>query len=409
MRTRGESGILVRDRLCWGDWGIGGSREAVGDLPTRAENRAGPAFSMKRLSERRESLGTMEESPAKQRITPRSAWRRPVGVVAWLALGIFVALAVDALHSRLPPYEDRGREEAFVPDPALARIFSLGFGAVVADFYWLQAIQAVGGNVQMTPELGDHLGRLIDVVTTLNPRVGHPYRFAAIWMTESEENVRTANRLLRRGIEFHPDDWRNHFYLGFNHFFYLLENQRAGEILERASAMPGAPRYLGRLSARLKSESEDLEVAAVFLREMLNTSEDQAAKEGYRAALDEIEVEQRARLLDSARVRFRERNDRDISTVADLVEGESPVLATLPSAEPSSLPRALQRGSRWQLDPASDRIVSAYYGKRYRLHVGEADRDRAERWAEERRKRERAEAVEGEPGKTMSGAPRHDR
>jgi hypothetical protein len=324
-------------------------------------------------------------------------------------LGLLVAWAVDEIHSRLPPDANLDREEAFVPDPALARIFSLGFGAVIADFYWLQAIQAVGGNVRMTPELGDHLGKLIDVVTTLNPRVDHPYRFAAIWMTESEENVRTANRLLRRGIEFHPDEWRNHFYLGFNHFFYLLENRRAGEILERASAMPGAPRYLARLAARLKSESEDLEVAVVFLREMLNASEDEAAKEGYRAALDEIEVERRARLLDSARVRFGERNDRDISAVADLVEGESPVLATLPSAEPSSLPPALQRGSKWQLDPASGRIVSAYYGKRYRLHVGEADRDRAERWAEERKKRERAEAVEGEPGKPSSGAPRHDR
>jgi hypothetical protein len=249
---------------------------------------------------------------------------------------------------------------------------------------------------------------LIDVVTTLNPRVDHPYRFAAIWMTESEENVRAANRLLRRGIEFHPDEWRNHFYLGFNHFFYLLENQRAGEILEQASAMPGAPRYLARLSARLKSESEDLEVAAAFLRRMLSTTEDEAAKEGYRAALDEIEVEQRARLLDGARARFRERNHRDIIAIADLVEGDSPVLAALPSAEPSSLPRALQRGSQWQLDPASDRIVSAYYGKRYRLHVGKADRSRAERWAEERKEKERTEAVPGERGKNSSGAPRRD-
>jgi ABC-type dipeptide/oligopeptide/nickel transport system permease subunit len=64
---------------------------------------------------------------------------------------ILVALAVDGIHSRLPPDENLDREEAFVPDPALARIISLGFGAVIADFYWLQAIQAVGGNVQMTP------------------------------------------------------------------------------------------------------------------------------------------------------------------------------------------------------------------------------------------------------------------
>ena len=389
---------------------IGGSPEPVGFAsPCRGPGRARVGLNrLNRLSERRASLGTMKKSAATQRINSRSGWRRSALAAAWLGLAILIAWGVDAIHSRLPPNQSLARAEAFVPDPELARIFSLGFGAAIADFYWLQAIQAVGGDVQMTPELGQHLGKLIDVVTTLNPRVDHPYRFAAIWMTESEENVRAANRLLRRGIEFHPDEWRNYFYLGFNHFFYLLENQRAGEMLERASTMPGAPRYLARLSARLKSESEDLEVAAAFLGRMLSTSEDEAAKEGYRAALDEIEVEQRARLLDSARARFRERNHRDIIAVADLVEGDSPVLAALPSAEPSSLPRALQRGSQWRLDPASDRIVSAYYGKRYRLHVGESDRNRAERWAEERKEKERAEAVQGVPGENSSGAPRHD-
>ena len=329
--------------------------------------------------------------------------------MVWLVAGVLAVLATDALHTRLPPSGGASGEMGFVPDPALARVLSLGFGAVLADFYWLQAIQVAGGDVRMTPELGDHLGRLIDLVTTLNPRVDHPYRFAAIWMTESEQNVRTANRLLARGIEYHPDEWRNYFYLGFNHFFYLLENDRAAEWLERASRLPGAPRYLPRLAARLKSESAEIEVAAVFLQEMLNTSQDDLAKEGYRAALDEIEVEQNARLLDGARVRFRDRNGRDLRAVEELVAGESAVLKTLPAAEPLALPSALRRGSTWVLDPVSDRIVSTYYGKRYRLQVGESDRQRAEGWAEERRIRERVQGMEGSRGETSDEPSNHDR
>ncbi|MDE0884652.1 MAG: hypothetical protein OSB70_03855 [Myxococcota bacterium] len=302
-------------------------------------------------------------------------------------LGLFVA---DAVHLRNPPLAGESLGDVFVPDPAVAGLVSLGFGAVVSDFYWLQAIQAAGGDVRITPELGAHLGQLIDVVTTLNPWVDHPYRFAGIWLTQSEQNVRTANRLLRRGIEKHPDDWRNHYYLGFNHFFYLLENAEAAEVLEGASRLAGAPRYLPRLAARLKSESADLEVASVFLQELLRGAQGEAARESYRSALDEIEIEQRARQLDGARVRFRELEGRDIETVDELTRGATPLLGALPSPEPSSLPASLRRGSEWIVDPSDNRIVSTYYGKRYQLHVPASDRERAEGWAREKELREAA-------------------
>jgi hypothetical protein len=309
-----------------------------------------------------------------------------------LGLGVgFLALFVaDAVHLRNPPSAQEGLGDAFVPDPAVADLASLGFGAVVADFYWLQAIQAVGGDVRITPELGAHLGKLVDVVTTLNPWVDHPYRFAGIWMTQNEQNVRTANRLLRRGIEIHPGDWRNHYYLGFNHFFYLLENAEAAEVLEGASQLPNAPRYLPRLAARLKSESADLDVASVFLQELLRGTQGEAARESYRSALDEIEVEQRARQLEAARVRFRELEGRDIEAVDELTRGAKPLVGELPSPEPSSLPASLRRGSEWIVDPSNNQIVSTYYGRRYQLHVPASDRERAEGWARERELREAA-------------------
>ena len=124
----------------------------------------------------------------------------------------------------------------------------------------------VGGTDVGPSQHATKLGRLIDVVTTLDPWVDHPYRFAAVWLTDSEESVRTANRLLERGIQYHPDDWRNYFYLGFNHFYYLQENAEAADWLEQAIERPGAPRYLPRLVAKLRSESADIYAAAVRAR-----------------------------------------------------------------------------------------------------------------------------------------------
>ncbi|MFP6641858.1 MAG: hypothetical protein VCC04_16560, partial [Myxococcota bacterium] len=160
-------------------------------------------------------------------------WR---AMTAW-GLSLILAVVVTGfVHARISPAQTSEPAGAFVPDPAVARLLSLGFDLVVADYYWLKAVQVVGGGERARRDQGNYLGRLIDLVTSLNPHVGHPYRFAAIWLTSSEAEVREANRLLRRGIAHHPEDWRNLFYLGFNHFYYLGENEQGADILAAASA-----------------------------------------------------------------------------------------------------------------------------------------------------------------------------
>ncbi len=308
---------------------------------------------------------------------------------ASLAVAV-VILGTGAIHARMPATTRADRGEAFVPRPEVARIASLGFDAAVADYFWLQAIQTVGGGTEVDAEVGRQLGKIIDVVTTLDPHVDHAYRFAAIWLTASEENVRTANDLLRRGIEHHPDEWRNYFYLGFNHFFYLLEDEEAAGWLEKASRLPGAPLYLPRLVARLRSETADIDVAEVFLRELVRATEDEHAIAEYESALDEIEMEKKARYLDGAREAFIERNGRDIMSVDELLAGGAPGLRRLPSPEPDGLPSSLSRGSVWKLDFESDRIVSTYYGHRYKVHFSPMERERATLWREQRLQSESA-------------------
>ena len=89
------------------------------------------------------------------------------------------------------------------------------------------------------------IASLIELVTGLDPWVDHPYRFAAIWLSDAPESVRRANRLLEKSIAYHPLDWRNRHYLGFNHFYHLGDARRAADVLEPAVGLAGAPNYLG--------------------------------------------------------------------------------------------------------------------------------------------------------------------
>ncbi len=269
-------------------------------------------------------------------------------------------------HARVPVESRADLGEDFVPSPSAVDAASLGFDAVLADYYWLQAVQVAGSQDVVDARIAGHLGRLVDVVTTLNPHVSHPYRFAAVWMTHSRDQVLEANRLLERAIEHHPGDWRNYFYLGFNHFYYLGNYPQAAAALERAMSLDGSPGYLPRLVARLKSETGDIEVAEVFLRQLLAGTDDPGERAKYETGLDEIEIEQKARFLDRARAAYRALAGRDIERVEDLVRGAFRVIERLPDPEPDAIPDPLRRGSVWRID--GERIVSSYVGSRYEVH-----------------------------------------
>jgi hypothetical protein len=268
--------------------------------------------------------------------------------------------------------------EIFVPDPTQARYTTLGFDTVASDYYWLMAVQLLGNARADVGGKTPLVARLIDVVTTLDPWVGHPYRFAGVWLTDSLESVLAANRLLERGIAYHPREWRNRHYLGFNHFFYLGDVREAADVLESAVGLPKAPRYLGGLVAKMRADHDGLDTSASYLASLAANAEDPYTRAEYLKALDEIQTETRARILDQARERYRQRNGRDISRVVDLLLGEEPVLRGLPPAHPTF------HEFRWELDPETGEIVSSFYEARYEPQIQRSDRERRERWERER-------------------------
>ena len=283
--------------------------------------------------------------------------RLRIAAIPIRAFLVFVLIAATGIvHAKLPGERSEREDELWIPDPQVARITATGFRNVVADYYWIQALQVVGASLEDPSLHGPMLGEIVDVVTTLDPWVDHPYRFAAIWMTDSLESVRTADALLDRGIAHHPDDWRNHFYQGVNRLLYLDEEQRAADALERAIALPGAPRYLPRLVARLRAGGAGLDAAAALLSELIAQTDDPYERVEYEKGLDEIETERRARFLDDAREEFRRRHGRDITRVEELTEGPAPVLRELPPE---------LHGWEWVVDSESGRIVSSWYGGRY--------------------------------------------
>lgn len=298
-----------------------------------------------------------------------------------LALAAVAVASTGIVHAHMETSARLEVGEAFVPRPDRVRVSALGFDALVGDYYWLKAVQVVGGLSGSIEAHAELIADLVDVATRVDPWLDHPYRFAAVWLTDSADSVRRANQLMERGIAYHPRDWRNRYHLGFNHFFYLEDSRRAAEVMEPAVTLEGAPRYLGALVARLRADTGSLESAVAFLAELAESAGHGYERAEYLKALDEIETERAARFLDDARAEFWERHGRDIERVEDLLAGPEPVLRALPLAQTQL------EGFHWVLDEESGQIVSSFYGIRYGLHEHPLDRERRERWREAARVR----------------------
>jgi hypothetical protein len=270
---------------------------------------------------------------------------------------VVAVVATIVAHGQMDTRAHAATGRVRVPDPDRVRLLSLGFGPIVADYHWLQALQLVGGAEVTFDEQSGLIGDLIEVVTTLDPWVDHPYRFAAVWLTESVADVKRANGFLRKALSHHPDDWRNRFYLGYNEFFYLENESAAADVLEPAIGMPGAPGYLGAFVARLRAEGGSLEAGALFLEELIRNETDEYIRAGYLKSYDEIATERMARVLDRKRVEFWDRNGRDIGRVDELWSGPLRVMEGMPPAHPHF------EGFGWELDPEGQ-IVSSFYGNR---------------------------------------------
>jgi len=172
--------------------------------------------------------------------------------------------------------------ERILPRSNLLKFLSLEFKETVADLLWLQVTQIYGEKdfpKKATARDWNYLYRLTTMVVELDPYFFIPYYFTAFIFPWQAGMVKEAVRLLKRGMFYRTWDWRLPFYIGFNIYFFLGDNEEASRYILRASRLPEAPQYLPQLASRLLYEAGRLENALILLEEIYSVTEDITFKE----------------------------------------------------------------------------------------------------------------------------------
>ncbi|HEV2912285.1 MAG TPA: hypothetical protein VGX92_03115 [Pyrinomonadaceae bacterium] len=213
-----------------------------------------------------------------------------------LALAMVIVLGMAAvfglsrwMDAHRPPPNVALEEEKLYLTGAAARRASLGFNGLVADWYWMRALQYVGRKIiRRESEQGeaqlDDLGSLdlrllyplLDTTTTLDPQFMAAYEYGAVVLPEIDPSA--AVRLLQKGIIANPSEWRLYHHLGYI-YWQSGDYQRASVIYGEGARLPDAPPWMTAMGARVAAEGGSRTTAREMYQRMYEQSNDEQVKQ----------------------------------------------------------------------------------------------------------------------------------
>jgi tetratricopeptide (TPR) repeat protein len=215
-----------------------------------------------------------------------------------LALTIILALTTWLQMARERTYarEARDHQVLYITDASLMQKAALSFDALLADVYWIRAIQHFGAErLQPTSTARfELLFPLLDITTSLDPLFSQAYRFGAIFLSEpypgGADRPDLAIKLLEKGIRADPDRWWYYHDAGFVAYWHLRDYQAAAEWFKKGSTRAGAPWWLTTYAAVMLTRGGDRQTSRFMWEQLASGTDDDWLRQTSRMRLMQLDA-----------------------------------------------------------------------------------------------------------------------
>lgn len=286
------------------------------------------------------------------------AQSRLTWIFAVAAPVIFLALAL--LQSRidaLTASQDR-RAELFLRSGSLIKKASLGYDALMADIYWTRAVQYYGSR---TSKEGDHLellDPLLNITTTLDPRLLIAYDFGAIFLSEEQPvgagRPDLAVNLIRKGISANPNVWQLPVDLAFIYYWHLNDYPSASAAYLQGSKVPNAPAWLPVMAAKVAEKGGSVENSISIWSQIYQSTQDPNLRKQAEDHLISLHAQHDEEILDKLSEDYRQRFGRYPASTKELKDAG--ILPGIP-LDPAGFPYVFGGDGKVKLDPASPVVI----------------------------------------------------
>lgn len=246
--------------------------------------------------------------------------------VAMIVIGFALVIAISASLEKVRPElpADYADSDLALQGKKL-KGYSLGAEGLIADWYWMQSLQYLGGKLV---DSRDETIR-IDDLTALNPRLLYPYlenateldpkftaaySFGAIVLPGIDPSK--AIELTEKGIRNNPDHWRLYQYLGYI-YWRQKEYLKAAATYDEGSRIPGAPPFMRQMVAAMNAAGGSRETARAIYVHMLNESEDEQSRANAQIRLFELDSNDEIEAVNEALSELKEQSGRCPDRISD--------------------------------------------------------------------------------------------
>ncbi|MDR3722851.1 MAG: hypothetical protein P4L00_14730 [Candidatus Acidoferrales bacterium] len=284
----------------------------------------------------------------------RALWAALAGVPLLFAAIAALQMKIDA-GTRAYMEEN---EELLLRSGSAVRKMSLGYDSLLADLYWTRAVQYYGSRAGFANAKFGLLWPLLDIATTLDPKLIVAYRFGAIFLSEPSPagagRPDLAVELVKRGIAENPDDWNLNGDLGFLYYWWMRDYPNSAAAYLQGSKNPKAPSWLKIMAARVAEKGGSLDTSRMIWSEIYQSTQDKKIRDramemlrGLKAREDETELDE---LAQAYKIRFGHFPD---STKAMLDAG---MLRAIP-VDPAGYPYVFGPDGKSSLVPISPVVI----------------------------------------------------
>jgi hypothetical protein len=284
----------------------------------------------------------------------RTLWAAIVGVPA-----LFVSIAV--LQARIDPLTHtpaQEKEDLILRSPSTVKKMSLGYDSLLADIYWTRAVQYYGSRIGTENPNFDQLWPLLDITTTLDPKLVVAYRVGAIFLSERGRagagRADLAVELLRRGIAANPDQWRLYGDLGFIYYWWLQDYTNSAAAYLEGSKVPNSLPLLKMMAARVAEKGGSLETSAMIWSDLYSSTKNPSVRAQALEMLRGLKAQQDEIYLDEIAEKYKKRFGRYPASTRDI--RDAGLLGGIP-VDPLGFPYVFGPDGKSRLNPQSTVVI----------------------------------------------------
>jgi len=249
-------------------------------------------------------------------------------------------------------------EELLLRSGTALKKMSLGYDSLLADIYWTRAVQYYGNRAGIDGAKFDLLWPLLDIATTLDPKLIIAYRFGAIFLSEPPPagagRPDLAIELVKRGIAENPEQWHLNADLGFLYYWRMKDYPNAAAAYLEGSKNPKAPVWLKLMAARITEKGGSLETSRMIWSQIYETSQDKIVREKAMETLRGLRAQEDEAQLDQLAQEYQNRFGHFPASASDLRTGG--LLREIPE-DPAGNPYVFGKDGKSRLDPRSPIVI----------------------------------------------------